>query len=228
MKYKHLLFDLDNTLFDFNLAQDTAVRKVFKKYNVVDEEEYVKEYKIINKFLWEKLDKKEISREYLVNNRFKLVFERFGLDIDGKVIAKEYEVALGEQAQTFAGVEKVLKTLKDKGYFIYAATNGLTTIQNLRLNNSSIKKYFDDIFISEEIGVQKPDTKFFSFIQQKLNTNRDQLLMIGDTLYADIKGASDYGIDSVWANYSKKDIPDQYTPQYVIYKIEELLDILWY
>lgn len=227
MKYKFLLFDLDNTLLDFDLAEDIALTTLLKEQNVENIEEYKKYYSPMNKNLWHKLDLKEITREYLVNNRFKMLFENFGVDVDGVSLAKRYEQLLGEQGVEIKGASELLYELKKAGYEIYAATNGLTTIQNSRLANSEIKTYFDKIFISEEVGYQKPDIKFFEHIESNIsNFDREQSLMIGDNLFADIGGSNNFGIDSVWCNFKNIEKKVDATPTYEIKNYEELKNIL--
>ncbi|MDO4813907.1 MAG: YjjG family noncanonical pyrimidine nucleotidase [Gemella sp.] len=226
MKYKYLLFDLDNTLFDFDKSQDIAVRKLLEFHNVDDIEVYLEKYIEINKSLWHSLDMKEISRDYLVNNRFKLVFEYFGIDVDGSLLAKQYEEILSKQAHTYDGVENSLYNLKNKGYMIFAATNGLSTIQRGRLENSNFLKYLDDIFISEELGHQKPAKEFFEYIYNKIGGDKSEYLMIGDTLYSDIAGANNFGIDSVWCNYKKVSVEQEITSTYVAYKVSEIGELL--
>ncbi|MBF0710048.1 MULTISPECIES: YjjG family noncanonical pyrimidine nucleotidase [unclassified Gemella] len=225
MKYKYLLFDLDNTLFDFDKSQDRAVRELLRDQGIKNIEKYLDKYIEINKALWISFEKGEISREYLVNNRFKLLFSNFGIDVDGNLLAKKYEEILSKKSYTYDGVNSLLEKLKERGYQIFAATNGLSVIQRGRLANASFTKYLDDIFISEEIGYQKPENEFFEYIYNKIGGVKDEYLMIGDTLYSDIKGANDFGIDSVWCNYKNIGKVDVYA-NYIVKNLKELEKIL--
>lgn len=225
MKYKYLLFDLDNTLFDFDKSQDIAVRELLELQGVDNIEKYLEKYVEINRGLWHSLDKKEISREYLVNNRFKLLFEYFGSNVDGHELAKKYEEILSKQSHTYEGVKELLKKLKSMGYNIFAATNGLSIIQRERLSNAEFTVYIDDIFISEEIGHQKPANEYYEYIYKKIGGSKKEYLMIGDTLYSDIKGANDFGIDSIWCNYKNVD-EEKVQANYIVKNVKELEEIL--
>lgn len=226
MKYKFLLFDLDNTLLDFDLAEDTALTKLLEKQGVEDIELYKQYYSPMNKDLWHQLDEKKITRDYLVNNRFKILFSNFGLEVDGKMLASRYEQLLGEQGQHLEGAIELLDTLSKK-YKIYAATNGLTSIQKNRLKNAAITKYFDKIFISEEIGYQKPDVKFFEFIEKHIpGFIKENSVMIGDNLFADIGGGVNFGIDTIWCNYKNIERKYDITPTYEVRSIDEIKKLL--
>lgn len=225
--YKYLLFDLDNTVLDFDLAEDIALTEFFKEQGVEDIAGYKAAYSPINKGLWHQLDLGEITREYLVENRFKKLFEHFGIEVDGKKLSKRYEEIIGQQGQHFDGAVELLDTLKEKGYKLYAATNGLTNIQTNRLNHSEITKYFDDIFISEQVGFQKPDIRFFEAVAASIpGFNKDEALMIGDNLFADIGGAQKFGIDTVWFNIKQKEKNCDVVATYTVTDFTTLLYII--
>lgn len=227
MKYEFLLFDLDNTLLDFDLAEDIALTKLIEEQNIKNIEEYKRYYIPINKKLWHQLDNKEITREYLINNRFKLLFNKFGKEVDGKILANRYKQLLSLQGQHINGALELLQKLKLKNYKIYAATNGLIEIQESRLEKSAIKNYFDDIFISEKIGHQKPNLEFFNEISKKIpNLKKERTLMIGDNIFADIKGAINFGIDSAWINFKNEKSNDKIKPTFEINNYIDLEKIL--
>lgn len=226
MAYQFLLFDLDNTLFDFDLAEDIAISKLLAEQNVENLLDYKTYYKKINQVLWHQLDLGEISRDYLVNNRFRLLFEHFDRTVDGRYLAKRYEDILGQCANIIAGADELLCRLS-KRYKIYAITNGLTSIQENRLKHSSIGHYFDKVFISETIGYQKPQTEFFDYVAKHIeNFGINKPLVIGDNLLADIYGANRYGIDSVWCNFKQMKNQDTTLATYVIKNYKELEAIL--
>lgn len=224
--YKFLLFDLDNTLLDFDLAEDKALTQLLIEQNIDCVEEYKKVYVPLNKKLWHKLDSKEISREYLINNRFSLLFEHFGIEVDGKKLARRYKQLLGEQGEHIFGADKLLKKLSTN-YEIYAITNGITEIQNNRLKNSTIKNYFNKIFISEEIGHQKPSEQFFEYVANNIeNFEKEKALVIGDNLFADILGANNFNINSVWCNFKNEQNNSNIYPTYEIKNYEDLEKII--
>lgn len=142
MIYKTLLFDLDSTLWDFHSAENYALTKLLEKQGVDDVDAYIDVYVPMNRAMWRSLEKEEITREELVETRFAKLFDHFGFEKDGKELAAEYEAILGTQGQTYEGAEELLQALRDAGYDLYAATNGITTIQKAvsqihRLPNTS-------------------------------------------------------------------------------------------
>lgn len=144
MIYKTLLFDLDSTLWDFHSAENYALTKLLEQQGVEDVEAYIDVYVPMNRAMWRSLEKDEITREELVETRFAKLFDHFGFEKDGKELAADYEAVLSTQGQTYEGAEALLQALQDAGYDLYAATNGITTIQRAayrthRLPNTSKK-----------------------------------------------------------------------------------------
>ncbi len=146
--YKILLFDLDNTLLDFDKAEDSALNEIFIGEGVKNIEEFKSLYKIENKKIWKKLEKILIYFKELIKTRFSIVFNHFGIEKDGKELSEKYSKILGKQGIEIDGASKLLEKLYRR-YNIYAATNGLTEIQNNRLNNLNIKKYIKKVYISQ-------------------------------------------------------------------------------
>lgn len=225
MKYEILLFDLDHTLLDFDKSEDIALRQFLKNENVLNIEEYILTYSKINKKMWEDLEKGLITRKELVNNRFSELFSFYGIEKDGEELALKYQEILGLQGHEFYGAEDLLNKLSNN-YHIYAATNGITYIQKLRLKHSNISKYFKKVYISEEIGYNKPNKKFFEFIQKDLKFDKEKVLMIGDNLFADIKGALDFGIDAMWLNNNNNCSEIEIKPTYIVKNYNEILEKL--
>lgn len=225
MKYKILLFDLDNTLFDFNKAEDNALREFLKEENVENIQEFIDVYLPINRSLWKKLEEKKITREELVNTRFSKSFEVLGVKKDGKELAKKYQNIIGKQGICYEGAYEFLKKIENE-FDIYAATNGITEIQKNRLKNSNIAQFFKKVYISEEIGFLKPHKEFFEYIENELKFDKKEVLMIGDNIIADIKGASDFGIDTIWFNKEKKENIQNIFTTYEVSNYEEILKIL--
>ncbi|MBM6616025.1 YjjG family noncanonical pyrimidine nucleotidase [Desemzia sp. RIT804] len=197
-KYTHLIFDLDNTLLDFNDTEEQALKSVFKAYEIPETLESFSKYKEINKSLWTSLENGTINRDDIFTNRFMLFFKEYGLNVDGQKAEKLYRGFLNDGCKTIENAETLLSQLKKKEYRIYAGTNGMGITQRKRLTHSNLLPYFDGIFISEEIGFEKPDLNFFETIFDTLDiTDRDTFLMIGDSLSSDILGAQNARIDSV-------------------------------
>ena len=227
MTYKFLLFDLDHTLLDFDTAEDVALTQLLKEEGVEDIQAYKDYYVPMNKLLWKDLELKMITKKELVNTRFAKLFAHFGIEKDGTYLAERYQFFLSKQGQTFPGVEDLLKKLISKGYELYAATNGITYIQTGRLEQSGIAPFFKEIFISEQLHTQKPDAEFYEKIGTRIpNFDKNQTLMIGDSLSADIQGGNNAGIDTIWYNPQHLENKTQAQPTYEVDSYQALLDCL--
>ena len=227
LKYKYLLFDLDHTLLDFDAAEDIALSQLLKEEGVVDIQAYKDYYVPMNKALWKDLEQKKITKAELIKTRFAKLFAHFVIEKDGAYLAERYQFFLSKQGQTFPGVENLLKKLISKGYELYAATNGITYIQTGRLEQSGITPFFKEIFISEQLHTQKPDAEFYQKIGARIpNFNKNQTLMIGDSLSADIQGGNNAGIDTIWYNPHHLENKTQAQPTYEVDSYQALLDCL--
>ena len=227
MKYKFLLFDLDHTLLDFDAAEDIALSQLLKEEGVEDIQAYKDYYVPMNKALWKDLEQKKITKSELINTRFAKLFAHFGIEKDGSYLVERYQFFLSKQGQTFSGVEDLLKKLISKGYELYAATNGITYIQTGRLEQSGIAPFFKEIFISEQLHTQKPDAEFYEKIGARIpNFDKNQTLMIGDSLSADIQGGNNAGIDTIWYNPLHLENKTQAQPTYEVDSYQALLEIL--
>ena len=227
LKYKYLLFDLDHTLLDFDAAEDIALSQLLKEEGVVDIQAYKDYYVPMNKALWKDLEQKKITKAELINTRFAKLFAHFGIEKDEAYLAERYQFFLSKQGQTFPGVEDLLKKLISQGYGLYAATNGITYIQTGRLEQSGIAPYFKEIFISEQLHTQKPDAEFYEKIGARIpNFDKNQTLMIGDSLSADIQGGNNAGIDTIWYNPHHLENKTQAQPTYEVDSYQALFDCL--
>ena len=227
MTYKFLLFDLDHTLLDFDAAEDIALTHLLKEEGVEEIQVYKDYYVPMNKALWKDLEQKKISKQELVNTRFSRLFAHFGVEKDGAYLAERYQFFLSKQGQTFPGVEDLLKNLIHQGYELYAATNGITTIQAGRLEQSGIATFFKEIFISEQLHTQKPDAAFYEKIGARIsNFDKKYALMIGDSLSADIQGGNNAGIDTIWYNPHHLVNKSLAQPTYEVDSYQALLELL--
>ena len=227
MTYKFLLFDLDHTLLDFDTAEDVALTQLLKEEGIEDIQAYKDYYVPMNKTLWKDLEQKKITKQELVNTRFSKVFSHFGIEKDGVYLAERYQFYLAQQGQVFSGAMELLDSLIDRGYELYAATNGITTIQTGRIAQSGLDPYFNQIFISEQLQTQKPDALFYEKIGQQIaGFSKEKTLMIGDSLTADIQGGNDADIDTIWYNPHHLANHTQAQPTYEIHSYQDLLDCL--
>ena len=227
MTYKFLLFDLDHTLLDFDTSEDVALTQLLKEEGVADIQAYKDYYVPMNKSLWKDLELKKITKKELVNTRFSKLFSHFGIEKDGVYLAEHYQFYLAQQGQVFSGAMELLDSLIDSGYELYAATNGITTIQTGRLAQSGIATFFKEIFISEQLHTQKPDAAFYEKIGARIpNFNKNHALMIGDSLSADIQGGNNAGIDTIWYNPHHLKNKSLAQPTYEIDSYQALLELL--
>ena len=227
MSYKFLLFDLDHTLLDFDTSEDVALTQLLKEEGVADIQAYKDYYVPMNKSLWKDLEEKKITKQELVNTRFSKLFSHFGIEKDGVYLAEHYQFYLAQQGQVFSGAMELLDSLIDSGYELYAATNGITTIQTGRLAQSGLAPYFNQVFISEQLQTQKPDALFYEKIGQQIaGFSKEKTLMIGDSLTADIQGGNNAGIDTVWYNPQHLENTTQLHPTYEVHSYKDLLNCL--
>ena len=227
MTYKFLLFDLDHTLLDFDAAEDVALTQLLKEEGVADIQSYKDYYVPMNKSLWKDLEEKKITKQELVNTRFSKMFSHFGIEKDGVYLAERYQFYLAQQGQVLYGAMELLDSLIDRGYELYAATNGITTIQTGRLAQSGLAPYFNQVFISEQLQTQKPDALFYKKIGQQIaGFSKEKTLMIGDSLTADIQGGNNAGIDTIWYNPHHLKNKSLAQPTYEIDSYQALLDCL--
>ena len=227
MAYRFLLFDLDHTLLDFESAEETALTQMLEDMNFPDVQAFKDYYKPMNQGLWKDLEQKKISKKDLINSRFAIAFAHFGRDVDGEEMALRYQDYISQQGQTFPGAEDLLAKLVERGYQIYGATNGVTAIQQGRLKQSAITPYFKEIFISEQLGTQKPEVAFYEKIGNLIpGFAKEQALMIGDSLTADIAGGNASGIDTVWYNPDRKENTSLVVPTYTVSNYQDIADLL--
>ena len=227
MTYKFLLFDLDHTLLDFDTSEDVALTQLLKEEGVADIQAYKDYYVPMNKSLWKDLEEKKITKQELVNTRFSRLFAHFEIEKDGVYLAERYQFYLAQQGQVFSGAMELLDSLIDRGYELYAATNGITTIQTGRLEQSGIAPFFKEIFISEQLHTQKPDAAFYEKIGARIpNFNKNHALMIGDSLSADIQGGNNAGIDTIWYNPHHLENKSLAQPTYEVDSYQALLELL--
>lgn len=227
MPYKFLLFDLDHTLLDFDAAEEVALNLLLEEAEVADIQAYKDYYIPMNREMWADLSLGKISKSELIRTRFSKLFSYFGQQIDGELYAKRYQHFLSQQGQSFAGAEEFLDRLSQQGYQLFAATNGVTFIQKGRLRQSTIDQYFQQIFISDEVGHHKPSKGFYDAIECSVSGfDAGHAVMIGDSLTADIQGANNAGMDSIW--YNPKGMINQTAavPTFTAKNYAEILKIL--
>ena len=212
-KYDIILLDADDTVFDFQQAELLALKRLFKLYGISDTEENIRDYQQINDDLWRRFELGEITKDYLLDHRFVFFFEAKGIKADGVQANQDYLDGLAEGNILLPGALELVQRMKELGCMVYLATNGVTRVQKQRLATSQLKNLCDGIFVSEEAGSQKPQKEYFDYVLGKLgHPDLKKVLMVGDSLSSDIKGAVAYGIPCCWLNRKGQttDLPVDY------------------
>lgn len=228
-KYTTILFDADETLLDFNKDETQALLKTMRTYGVPVTEENISDYKEINQSLWKALERGEIDKPTLKKVRFSLFFEKIGFETtaDPFTINEEYLSNLGDGGNLLPYAKDLLIKLKADGYDLYIVTNGIANTQKRRLTKAGILPYFSDIFVSETIGYQKPRTEYFDYVLGHIREkDKSKVLLIGDSLSSDIKGALYAGIDCVWLRHDAATDYGECKPDYIISNLREVEEIL--
>lgn len=226
MKYDLIMFDADDTLFDFSISQDNALHNTFTQFDLptgfVD---YEADYREISSVLWRELEQGLITTTELGVERFSRLFLKHQLAIDAHGFSTAYLENLGKESHVIEGAEQLFTQLPACRLVII--TNGFTAVQRSRIANSPLCNTFEHIITSEEAGYQKPDVKIFDYVFAKLQiTDNSKVLIVGDSLTSDIQGGINYGIDTCWFNPNGKENNLAIKPTYEIRELMELLEIL--
>lgn len=195
--YDVVLLDADETVYDFLLAEKTAVSRTFAQLGIEPTDEVVSLYSECNLWCWKALERGELSRENLKTHRFKMLFERIGADpVDFAAVNDSYLRNLAECGFMLPGATEFVKKLREEyDVKIYLATNGLTVPQTGRYVRSGIDRYVDGIYISEQIGASKPSKEYFDCIFADLGiTDKSRVIILGDSLTSDMQGGRNAGI----------------------------------
>lgn len=228
-EYTTLLIDADNTLLDFDKAENEALKSVMAIYKLPATEENCRKYSEINDALWKRFEKGEIEKAEIKTTRFRKFFEFLGVKekFDPSEVNETYLSFLREGAYTIEGATGLCKALKEKGYRLYIITNGIALTQARRLKKSGLLPFFDEVFVSEAVGFPKPKKEYFDYVLENVNEkDKSKILVIGDSLSSDIKGAENAGLDYIWYNHRKAEVPESLAARAVIDDIRKLHDIL--
>lgn len=217
--YKYILLDADNTLFDFNKAEHVAIKQTFNTYGVVCDDDLANLYHEVNDKYWKKLEKKEVTKEQLATLRFKEIFDKFNYDIPPLSFNDLYKRNLANQSYLLPNALELVHYLKSLGKMLIIASNGSSTIQHSRVNNSQIKQYIDAVYTSEEAGYNKPSKEFFDKLFVHFNLTKEETILVGDSITADIIGGYQYGIDTIFFS------PENIFNTMPTYTVTSLLDI---
>ena len=224
--YTWLLFDLDNTLFDFNLAEVKALANSFAEFGFPYDEATGDTYRAINKRIWTQLELGEITSSELRTTRFTRLFEAVGIEADPEPFSTAYLRHLGSCSDLIEGAEAIVPQISQQ-YHIALITNGLSDVQRPRLTASPLLPYFEALIISDEVGIAKPDPGIFDLLFEQMNhPAKEEVLIIGDSVSSDMQGGANYGIATCWFNPSGKPRPASPRIDFEIGQLTDLLGIL--
>lgn len=207
--YKHLFFDLDRTLWDFDKNTIETFKEIYNKYQLGERgidslDSLMKVYKRNNDQLWEQYRNGSLKKEILRVKRFSLTLSCFGINNNGlaEKIGEDYIYLSPLKTNLFPHTKEVLSYLQKK-YQLHIITNGFEEVQQVKVDKSDLKRYFKEIITSEEAGCKKPHKDIFLYALEKSGAKTNESLMIGDDLEIDILGAKSAGIDQIYCNYDK-------------------------
>lgn len=221
-----LLLDLDDTILDFHMQESVAIRKTLSGAGVEPTDENCALYSKINLRYWKMLELGEVTREELIWQRFAELFETLGVTADPKATAEKYMDYLSEGHYFLPGAEEAVKALSKK-YKLYMASNGTGRVQESRIASAGLAPYFEEIFISQIIGANKPDKAYFDGCFAKIpNFDPKKAMIVGDSLSSDIRGGKNAGIYTCWVNPRGKTAKPEDQPDYEIKSIAKLEELL--
>lgn len=219
-----LFLDLDDTILDFQKAERLALAKTLESFGLPPTDTVLARYHEINREHWERLERKELTRQQVLVGRFAALFAKMGLSAQAEQVARAYEENLSQGHYFLPGAEEALKSLRKK-YKLYLASNGTARVQAGRLKSAGIIPYFQEIFVSEEMGYNKPDPAYFDACFARIpGFRKDRAMMVGDSLTSDILGGIQAGIATCWVNPHHK--TGEIHPDYEIESIVQLEALL--
>ena len=225
-RYTWLLFDADGTLFDFQHAEAVALENTPFQMGLVVPDNYASTYHQINGSLWKDFEAGRITAEKIRTERFRLLFNTLSIKGDSIAFSEAFLENLIQASTFLAGAQSLLDQLK-KQYRLALLTNGFVSVQHARIARLGLGDLFNPVIISEEVGVAKPDPAIFDIALEKMeHPDKDNVLMIGDSLSSDIRGGVNAGIDTCWFNPQSGTNETDLVPTYEIRILSELPGLL--
>lgn len=227
MNYKWLWFDLDNTILNFSKSADLAFDLLMEELGIENTTSKKVLYDKINHSCWVKFENNILSLEEIKTTRFQKLFTNIGFDFDGYKANDMYLQHIGANPFLIDYATELIEYCHGKGYKLAILTNGMTLAQAPRLEKLDLLKYFDHLFVSESIKVAKPALGYFNHCYERCHPgSKDEILIVGDSLSSDIKGANNFGSDCVWYNPNNKKGASDYRIKHEIKSLKELESIL--
>jgi len=220
-----LFLDLDDTILDFHKAERIALSKTIREFGVEPTEEILQLYHEINDWHWKQLELGKMTREEVLVKRFAALFDRLGRTADPAACTALYSENLAIGHYFMPGAQEAVAALSKK-YRLFLASNGTASVQHGRMTSANLYRFFEKVFVSQDIGHNKPSREYFESCFARIpGFDREKAMMVGDSLTSDIKGGSNAGIKTVWVNPGHKDC-GEIKPDYEIERLSQLEELL--
>ena len=225
---QHLFLDLDDTILDFHKSEHVALEAALEEAGIVPTDALMARYSEINAEHWRLLECGKLTRQQVLVQRFAALFSEYGIEQNAAAVEKRYEHYLSKQVFFMPQALQTIKALHSDGYHLYLITNGNAAVQHNRLAKSGIVPFFDRIFISEEVGADKPSEAFFSYCFARVaEFSKAEALVIGDSLSSDILGGNRAGVRTVWLSDSPTVPPESPAkPDFILPALKDLTALL--
>ena len=226
LRYTTLLFDVDNTLLNFDASEEEAFKSLLLHFGIEPKDSLLQEYHQINRSCWELFEEGKMEKEEVLLRRFEIFFSRHNCQADGKEAEAFYRERLGDSAILIPGALELCRDLSRK-YDLYVVTNGVEATQRNRLKLSGLDRFMKDIFVSEDAGSQKPQKEYFDYCFSRIpDANPRRMLFIGDSPASDIKGGMAAGTYTCWYNPDGQTLPEGIRADYEVGSHKELMNLL--
>lgn len=223
---KNIFFDLDDTLLDFKAAERESLTATLTAFGIPQDEAVLVRYSEINHSCWEKLQRKEYTLDEVLTRRFEIFFSELGIKADVPRVRADYERRLRESARPSRGAVELLRSLQGK-YRIFVVTNGVSRSQYSRISNAGIGEYIERVFVSEDVGCEKPDPEFFKRVLAELgDVNESESIIVGDSMTSDIPAGAEAGMLTCLYNPEGKVYTQEPAPDFEIKRLSELSEII--
>ena len=221
-----LFLDLDDTILDFHKAERIALSKSIRSFGMEPTEEVLNRYHVINKWHWEQLELGRMTRAEVLLGRFSMLFEERCIAVDAEAVARTYEKNLGIGHWFLPGAEEAVELLSKK-YRLFLASNGTASVQKGRMTSANLYRFFEKVFVSQEIGHNKPSREYFdACFAQIPGFDPEKAMIVGDSLSSDIRGGINAGIKTCWVNPAHLEAKPGVTPDYEIEALSQLPALL--
>ena len=221
-----LFLDLDDTILDFHKAEKIAICKTFRQFGIEPTEEVLARYHQINKECWHRLELGQWVREQVLVRRFELLFAEHNIVCDGTPVARAYERNLSVGHYFLPGAEEAVDALSRK-YRLFLASNGTASVQQGRMTSANLYRFFEKVFVSQELGANKPAKEFFERATAQIpGYDPARAMMVGDSLTSDILGGINAGMKTCWINPNDAPLNPKICPDYEIGSITQLEELL--